>query len=231
METRSIRRRPERFIYMWMTLTPRNARYPARAAPLPSTRRPTTIPSGRTAGGAVKDPFWQSLVHRQGLVDGRPGQRGCAQYSPICNLREAHKMIPFLEAGVSGRKRWASHKSPEGTVLHATIRIGKRLPLEIDEAHGESQPMPCPPACLRAGHGRGLRSCVASQERHPLRRHANAPYGDRAAGVKDAFGNNWFYRDVFGTVAAGLKTRHSSVRNLAEKGAQTYCGRYTKCRA
>jgi len=123
-------------------------------------------------------------------------------------------MIPFLEAAF-GAEAMGVHKSPEGTVLHATIRIGNAT-LEIDEAHGEFQPMPCHLHVYvpdtDAAYARALQLGATSIEAP-----RNAPYGDRAAGVKDAFGHSWFiatYLDGSG----GLKTRHSNVRNLAEKG-------------
>jgi len=62
------------------------------------------------------------------------------------------------------------HKSPQGTVAHATIRIGTAT-LEIDEAHGEFQPMPCHLHVYvpdtDAAYARALQL-----ERHPLKRHA-----------------------------------------------------------
>jgi hypothetical protein len=50
-------------------------------------------------------------------------------------------MIPFMEAAF-GAEAVGVHKSPQGMVLHATMRIGNAT-LEIGEAHGESQPKPC----------------------------------------------------------------------------------------
>ena len=49
---------------------------------------------------------------------------------PYLHLSEAHKMIPFLEAAF-GAEALGVHKSPEGIVMHATMRIGNAT-LEID---------------------------------------------------------------------------------------------------
>src|SRR4029077_17240204 len=90
--------------------------------------------------GAVKDPFGNQwyIAKPRGWTPGpdalRPGQ-------PYLHLREADKMIPFLEAAF-GAEAIGVHTSPQGAVMHATIRIGNAT-LEIDEAHGEFQPMPC----------------------------------------------------------------------------------------
>ena len=144
--------------------------------------------------GAVKDPFgnhWY-IAKPRGWT---PGPEGLRSVQPYLHLREAHKMIPFLEAAF-GAEAMGVHKSPEGTVLHATIRIGNAT-LEIDEAHGEFQPMPChlhvyvPDA--DAAYARALQAGATSIEAP-----RNAPYGDRAAGVKDAFGNSWFIATYLG---------------------------------
>ena len=90
--------------------------------------------------GAVKDPFgnhWY-IAKPRGWT---PGPEGLRSVQPYLHLREAHKMIPFLEAAFAAGAMGV-HKSSEGAVLHATIRIGNAT-LEIDEAHGEFQPMPC----------------------------------------------------------------------------------------
>jgi len=144
--------------------------------------------------GAVKDLFgnhWY-IAKPRGWT---PGPEGLRSVQPYLHLREAHKMIPFLETAF-GAEAMGVHKSPEGVVLHGTIRIGNAT-LEIDEAHGEFQPMPCH---LRvyvpdtdAAYARALQAGATSIEAP-----RNAPYGDRAAGVKDAFGNSWFIATYLG---------------------------------
>jgi PhnB protein len=138
--------------------------------------------------GAVKDPFgnhWY-IAKPRGWT---PGSEGLRSVQPYLHLREAHKMIPFLEAAF-GAEAMGVHKSPEGIVHHATIRIGNAT-LEIDEAHGEYQPMPCHLHLYvpdtDAVYSQALRAGASSIEAP-----RNAPYGDRAAGVKDAWGNSWF---------------------------------------
>jgi len=144
--------------------------------------------------GAVKDPFgnhWY-IAKPRGWT---PGPEGLRSVQPYLHLREAHKMIPFLEA-VFGAEAMGVHKSPEGAVLHATIRIGNAT-LEIDEAHGEFQPMPCHVHVYvpdtDAAYARAMEAGATSIEAP-----RNAPYGDRAAGVKDAWGNSWFIATYLG---------------------------------
>jgi PhnB protein len=144
--------------------------------------------------GAVKDPFgnhWY-IAKPRGWT---PGPEGLRSVQPYLHLREAHKMIPFLEAAF-GAEEMGAHKSPEGAVLHATIRIGNAT-LEIDEAHGEFQPMPCHLHLYvpdtDAVYAQALQAGATSID--PPR---DAPYGDRAAGVKDAWGNSWFIATYLG---------------------------------
>jgi PhnB protein len=145
--------------------------------------------------GAVKDPFgnhWY-IAKPRGWT---PGPEGLRSVQPYLHLREAHKMIPFLEAAF-GAEAMGVHKSPEGIVHHATIRIGNAT-MEIDEAHGEFQPMPCHLHVYvpdtDAAYAQALRAGATS-----IDAPRNAPYGDRAAGVKDAWGNSWFIATYLGT--------------------------------
>jgi uncharacterized glyoxalase superfamily protein PhnB len=144
--------------------------------------------------GALKDQFGNSwyIAKPQGWT---PGPEGLRSVQPYLHLRGADKMVPFMQAAF-GAEALGVHKSPEGRVLHATIRIGNAT-LEIDEAHGEFQPKPChlhvyvPDA--DAVYERALRAGATSIEVPQ-----DKPYGERAAGVKDAFGNSWFIATYLG---------------------------------
>ncbi len=138
--------------------------------------------------GAVKDPFgnhWY-IAKPRGWT---PGPEGLRSVQPYLHLREAHMMIPFMET-VFSAEAMNVHKSQEGAVLHATMRIGNAT-LEIDEAQGEFQPMPChlhvympdTDAAYARAMAAGATSIEVPQDK---------PYGDRSAGVKDAWGNSWF---------------------------------------
>ena len=67
-----------------------------------------------------------------------PGPEGFLTVQPYLHLRNAHEMIPFIEAAL-GAKATGVHKSPDGIVRHATIEIAGAT-FEIDEAQGETQP-------------------------------------------------------------------------------------------
>src|SRR6267378_1923061 len=69
--------------------------------------------------GAVKDQFgnhWYIATPKHWT----PGLEGLRSVQPYLHLREAHKMIPFMEAAF-GAEALGVAKSPEGAVLHATI--------------------------------------------------------------------------------------------------------------
>jgi PhnB protein len=138
--------------------------------------------------GAVKDQFgnvW--YVAKPG--GWASGPEGFHSVQPFLHLREADKLIPFLE-GTFGAETLGVARSPEGLVLHGTIRIGNAT-LEIDEAQGEFQPMPChlhvyvpdTDAAYSKAMSAGATSIEVPQDK---------PYGDRSAGVKDMWGNSWF---------------------------------------
>jgi PhnB protein len=150
-------------------------------------------PSGDRQG-AVKDQFGN--IWYIAMVKGwTPGPEGLRSVQPYLHLREAHKMIPFLEAAF-GAEPMGVHTSPEGKVLHGTIRIGNAT-LEIDEAHEEFQPKPChlhlyvpdTDAVYAQAMKAGATSVEVPQDK---------PYGDRSARVKDPFANTWFIATYLG---------------------------------
>jgi len=138
--------------------------------------------------GAVIDPFGNTwfIATPQGWV---PGPEGLRTVQPYLHLREAHKMIPFVEAAFGATASGVA-ESAEGAILHATIEVAGAT-FEIAEAHGESKASPhylhvyVPDT--DAAYAQAL-AAGATGVTPP----SDAPYGDRAAAVKDPFGNTWF---------------------------------------
>jgi len=138
--------------------------------------------------GAVRDPFGN--LWYVAMVQGwTPGPEGVPSVQPYLHLHNSEKMIPFLENAFGGAVLGSVPKSPEGHVLHATVQIGDNT-LELDEAHGEFQPMPCHLHLhvddADAMYARALRAGATS-----IDAPSDKPYG-RSGGVKDAFGNSWY---------------------------------------
>jgi len=138
--------------------------------------------------GAVRDPFG-NLWYVAMIQGWTPGPEGVPSVQPYLHLRGAEKMIPFLENAFGAVVKGHVPTSPEGHMLHATIQIGDNT-LELDEAHGEFQPMPCHLHLqvddADATYARALRAGATS-----IDAPSDKPYG-RSGGVKDLFGNSWY---------------------------------------
>jgi PhnB protein len=138
--------------------------------------------------GAVRDPFG-NLWYIAMIQGWTPGPEGVPSVQPYLHLRGAAKMIPFLENAFGGVVQGHVPTSPDGHVLHATVQIGDNT-LEVDEAHGEFQPMPCHLHLhvndADAMYARALRAGATS-----IDVPSDKPYG-RSGGVKDLFGNSWY---------------------------------------
>ena len=167
------------------------------------------LQAGATSIYPVDDQFWGD---RQGCAKDEfgnvwyiakakgwdPSPDRMPSVQPYLHLRGAEKMIPFAEAAFHAEALGVT-KSPEGKILHATIRIGPAT-FEIDEAEGQFQPMPSylhvyvpdADACYAAATRAGATSVEAP---------ATKPYGERSAAVKDAFDNVWFMATYLGDAA------------------------------
>jgi PhnB protein len=166
----------------------------ALAAGATSIFAPTDDHPSGDRWGAVRDPFgnvWD-IATPKGWT---PGPEGIRTVQPYLHLKDAAKMIPFAAAAF-GAQELGTHKSPDGKILHSTLRIGNAT-FEIDEAHGEYQPKPCHLHIYVPStddtYANALRAGATS-----LQAPYDAPYGDRAAGVKDPFGNSWYIATFLG---------------------------------
>jgi len=138
--------------------------------------------------GAVRDAFGN--VWYIAMIQGwTPGPEGVPSVQPYFHLRDSEKMLPFLERAFGGVVQGHVPMSPDGHVLHATVQIGDNT-LEVDEAHGEFQPMPCHLHLhiddADAMYARALHAGATS-----IDPPSDKPYG-RSGGVKDPFGNIWY---------------------------------------
>ncbi len=109
--------------------------------------------------------------------------------TPYLHPVGAPKLIDFLKEAFSAEEV-ARHEEPEGTVVHAKVRLGNSI-LEMGEAHGEYQPMPSMFYMyvnnVDAAYERAIQVGAKS-----LSAPADQPYGDRNAAVEDPFGNQWY---------------------------------------
>jgi PhnB protein len=115
--------------------------------------------------------------------------KGLFSVNPYLHPRRAEPLISFLKRAFEAEEV-AKYASPDGVVHHAVIRVGDSV-LEMGEAHGKYEPMeamfylyvPNMEAVYRQALAAGATS---------FQEPTDQPYGDRNAGVKDAFGNKWY---------------------------------------
>jgi len=181
METRRIRPHLQQSTSMWMTPT-RRTNAPWGRGDIDRTR------GGPAVGGPLgrgERPVRQSLVHREGWLDARAG--GDSIGPAVSALARGAQNDSVYGGGVWGGVAWAWPSRRKAPCLHGTMRIGNAT-LEIAEAQGEFQPMPChlhvyvPDTRMRCMRGRWR------QERRRLKCRRTSPMGDRSAGVKRPMG-------------------------------------------
>ena len=111
----------------------------------------------------------------------------------------AEPVLSFVKRAF-GAVELDKHASPDGVIHHAKVRIGDSV-LEMGEAHGPYQPMPSMfylyVPDVDALYRRALNAGATS-----ISEPADQSYGDRSAGVKDAFGNQWYIATHFKDVTA-----------------------------
>jgi PhnB protein len=140
----------------------------------------------RTAN--VQDPFGNHWY-----ISTRLGEKWFYDELPILQpyLHPIHAvpLIDFLSSSF-GAEEWGRYTSPEGKILHTTLRMGNAS-LEITEAAGPYQPMPSMfylyMPDVDAAYDQALVAGATS-----VSAPVDQAYGDRSAGVTDPFGNTWY---------------------------------------
>jgi PhnB protein len=102
--------------------------------------------------------------------------------------RRAEPLIAFMKRAF-GAQELAKYASPDGVVHHAQIRIGDSV-VEMGEAHGKYESMPAMFYLYVPNVDAVYRQTVAAGATS-FQEPTDQPYGDRQAGVRDAFGNTW----------------------------------------
>ena len=119
----------------------------------------------------------------------KPIPDGYHSVTPILMVDRAAQLIDFLKQafGAKEKERFAN---PTGKIAHAEVTIGDSV-VQVSDAMGEWEPIQVPLLVYvpdaDAAYERALKA-GATSVREPM----DAFYGDRTAGVKDAFGNTWW---------------------------------------
>ena len=114
---------------------------------------------------------------------------GYPQVSPYLIVDEPAALIEFM-TNVLGAKETRRHEDDKGRIAHAEMRIGESVIM----MGGATEQWPAAPAAMYvyvedtdAAYQRGLAAGATS-----LQEPADQFYGDRSAGIRDRFGNQWF---------------------------------------
>jgi len=152
-----------------------------------SIEPPADQPYGER-GCSVKDQFgnhwyiatWKGKSHVQD---------GLRTVTPYLHPLRAEPFMSFLKRAL-GAEELARYASPDGVIHHAQIRIGDSV-LEMGEAQGPYQPMPAM-FYLYVPNVDALYARALSAGATSISPPTDQSYGDRSAGVKDPFGNQWY---------------------------------------
>src|SRR5215831_21002762 len=108
---------------------------------------------------------------------------------PYLHVNGAAKLIAFMK-DVFNAQEIAVYPRPDGTIGHASLRIGDSV-VELADVSAEWPAMPCAMQVYvpdtDAAYDRALNAGASS-----LIAPANQFYGDRTASVRDSSGNNWY---------------------------------------
>jgi PhnB protein len=118
----------------------------------------------------------------------KPIPDGYHSVTPYLIVKGAEKLLGFVKAAFDAEDR-GSMKSLDGTIMHGEFKIGDSIVMYSDLNGYEPMPamihlyVPDVDATYRQALAAGATS---------LREPTDEFYGDRSAGVADAFGNRWW---------------------------------------
>jgi len=136
----------------------------------------------------VKDAagnFWYIATHKG------PNYKweGAPDVQPYLHPRRAVPLIDFLKRAFNAQEL-GRYASPDGVIHHATLKIGDSH-LEMGEAHDKYEPLPSMFYLYVPNVDDLYRQAVAAGATS-FQEPTDQFYGDRSAGVRDAFCNTWY---------------------------------------
>jgi PhnB protein len=152
-----------------------------------SLSEPMDQPYGER-GSAIKDPFGNYWYIARSFGP-RYVPEGLHDINIYFHPAGADKFIEFLKRAFGGEpiSRYASE---DGVVRHASVRIGDSI-VEMGEPQGQYPPMPVTTYLYVPNVDEVYRAAIAAGATS-LNEPTDHPYGDRGAGVKDAWGHTWY---------------------------------------
>jgi uncharacterized glyoxalase superfamily protein PhnB len=129
-------------------------------------------------------------LEKEATVAVKPIPEGYHSVTPYLVVPGIARLIDFLKASFSAEETHPRMTRPDGTVMHAELRIGDSM-IMMGEPTGQFGPMPAAIYLYvedtDAAYRRALQAGATS-----VMEPADQFYGDRNAGVKDPSGNIWW---------------------------------------
>lgn len=119
----------------------------------------------------------------------KPIPEGFHTVTPFLIVEDAVKLLEFIEKAFNGETT-AIMKHVDGKVMHATARIGDSVIMTSD-ATDRFPAMPCM-LYLYMNDVDAVYKQAIKAGGQSLREPTNEFYGDRSAGIKDAWNNQWW---------------------------------------
>jgi len=133
----------------------------------------------------------QTLPRMQSVTSKiKPIPAGYHSITPILRVEGAPRLIDFLKQAFQAEER-ERFMTPDGRVSHAEVKIGDSV-LMISDVDEKWKPMPGSLNLYTEDTDAVYRRALAAGATS-LMEPADQFYGDRSAGVKDPFGNEWWF--------------------------------------
>lgn len=148
----------------------------------------------------------------------KPIPDGFHTVTPYLIVEGAERTIKFLQQAFGAELASEATKRPDGTIMHATLRIGDSMVMLADASeHAKASPVmiylyvPNVDAAYQLALKAGGTSIMEPSDQF---------YGDRSGGVKDHAGNSWFIGTHIEDVKpAELKKRAADMHKKHGKAA------------
>jgi len=123
--------------------------------------------------------------------------------TPYLVVKGVPQLIDFLARAFGARERMRDLR-PDGSVAHAEVELGDSV-IMLGESQSETGAMPAMVHLYVADADRAYHRALDAGA-ISLREPTDQPYGDRMAGVKDSFGNQWWIATPIGSrVSSGTR--------------------------
>ena len=118
----------------------------------------------------------------------QPVPEGYHTVTPFLLVQKADQLIKFIENAFNGTLTYKMEE--DGSIRHATMQIGNSM-IMLAEANEEFQPMPCM-LHLYVEDVDSIYEQALESGGTSLREPENQFYGDRSAGIRDDWNNQWW---------------------------------------